>query len=193
MSERLKSEPKNYSSQEVIDRLKSVLTHVKDELAGLFKSELVGDWYHWFLRVDLDDSDPYKAIVAHEVEGKLSYTFESLRLGNDGEILYRGCTIDDDHPQLYLELVSEAQFQHDWAKRRQERQAEIQQKAQLSLDALKRLREEHPKHARGISVHSQKDCTFSLTLTGLSEERLRDVIKISELGVVCLDPGPKEE
>ena len=179
MSERMKHEPNNYSSQELVELAKSTLTHVKDELAGQFKSELVGDWYHWLLRVDLDDSDPYKAIVAHEVEGKLSYTFESLRLGNDGEILYRGCTIDADHPQLYSELVAEAKRQHDWAKRRQERSREMQQRAQVSDDTLRKLREEFPTHAREILVHSQQGCTFNLTLTGLTEERLREVIRVT--------------
>jgi hypothetical protein len=195
MSERMKHEPSNYSSQEVVERVKVTLIHIKDELAGQFKSELVGDWYHWLLRVELNDSDPYKAIVAHEVEGKLSYTFENLRLGPDGEICYRGCTIDADHPELYSELVSEALRQHDWAKRRQERQTEMQQRAQLSDDLLWKLREEFPTHARGILVHSQQDCTFNLTLTGLTSDRLREVIKITELGVPtdygCKNPSPK--
>lgn len=192
MTERMKHEPNMYSSQEVVERVKSTLIHVKDELAGLFKSELVGDWYHWLLRVDLDASDPYTAIVAHEVEGKISYTFESLRLGHDGEILYRGCTIDADHPELYSELVAEAKRQHDWAKRRQERQAEMQQKAQLSDATLRQLREEFPTHARGILVHSQQECTFNLIITGLTPDRLRELIRVTELGVVWVNPGKEQ-
>lgn len=190
MSERMQHEPNQYSSPEVVNRVKSVLTHVKNELAGLLSSELVGDWYHWVLRVDLEDqlgTDPYRAIVAREVNGKITYTFESLRVGNDGEILYRGCTIDDDHPQLHLEMVAEAKRQHDWAKRRQQRQEEMAEKIRVSDATLRQLRGEFPKYSRGILMHSQNDCTFSLTLTGLTPERLRELIRISELGVVWND------
>lgn len=178
MTERLKNEPNSYSSQEVVERVKSVLIHVRDELAGQFKSELVGDWHHWLLRVDLGSSDTYRAIVAYEDSGKVIYIFEPIRLWNDGEVLYRGCSIDDDHPQLYLELVAEAKRQHDWAKRRQEIQMKTQKELQLSGDTLRQLREEYPKHAQGILVHSQQDCTFSLTLSGLTPDRLRELIRV---------------
>jgi hypothetical protein len=55
----------------------------------------------------------------------------------------------------------------------------MQQKAKVSDDTLRKLREEFPTHAREILVHSQQGCTFNLTLTGLTEERLREVIRVT--------------
>jgi hypothetical protein len=174
----MKHEPSNYSGPEAVQSVKDALNHVKDALASKgISSELMGDWYHWILQVDLDSSDRYKAIEAREVEGKISYNFESIRLRYDGEILYRGCTIDSDHPELYSELVSEAQRQHDWVKSRQVRQEEIEKNVQLSEATLNRLREEFPLYTRSLCIHSHQNCTFSLTLNGLTEELLRKIIK----------------
>lgn len=167
-----------YSSPEIVERVKSTLNHVRNELAEFVKSELVGDWYNWILRVDLEEFGPYRAIVAREVEGQVSYIFESIRVFHDGEFLYRGCTIDEGHqPDLYLDLVAEARRQHSWAKTCQARQAEVAQKVQECDEILSRLRNDYPGLARNILVHSQSQCTFNLNLPGLTEAEVRETLE----------------
>jgi len=185
----------HYGNQELDARAKNLASLLQAKLAGVgIKSEVSTNWYHYTLMVE--DPEIYRAASIHQTvdKGCLVVCFETIRLGTDGEILYRGVNIEES-PEAIDGMVEEAKRQNDWAKRRIERHSEIHRKAQLSDDALNRLRGDYPQHARGILVHSQQDCTFSLTLTGLSEERLREIIKITELGVVWCDKSdqPKPE
>jgi hypothetical protein len=178
----------HYSSPETNNRAKDLVSLLQAKLAGVgIKSEVTSNWYSYALMVQ--DPEPYRAVSIHESadKGCLVVCFETLRLSTDGEILYRGVNIEEN-PEAIDDLIEEAKRQNDWAKRRQERSQSMQQKAQLSDAALQRLREDYPGHARDIRVHSQYGCTFNLILTGVTEERIREILKVTELGVDPVDP-----
>jgi len=170
----------HYSSPEVDNQAKNLASLLQAKLAGVgIKSEVASNWYSYVLMVE--DPEIYRAVSIHESvdKGSLLICFETIRLGTDGEILYLGINIEENAGP-FDEIVEEAKRQNDWAKRRVERQSEIQDKAQLSDTTLKQLREEFPAHARSILVHSQQDCTFSLTVPGLTPDRLRELLRSIE-------------
>ena len=167
-----------YSSQEVDNRAKNLAAFLQARLTGVgIKSEVANNWYSYVLMVE--DPEIYRAVSIHESvdKGTLLICFETIRLGTDGEILYRGSNIEENAGS-FDDVVEEAKRQNHWAKRRVERRTQVDREHQLALDVLSRLIQAHPGY--GIHITNESDCRFGMSIDGLTEARVEETIKFLE-------------
>lgn len=177
--------PKGYSTREVAVRAKDALFLIQAKLAGLgTESELAINWY-WYILV-VKDPELYRALEIREQNepgdkpSKLLFIFETIRISRDGEILYRGTTIEEDLPNLEDELMVEVKRQQDWVKRAIQRRETLKEEETARFQALEKLHEDFPRYKGGINCYNKigKGTRFAVTLQDLTEEQLRIALQM---------------
>lgn len=167
-----------YSSPEVEARAQNIMSLLQAKLAGAgIKSEKANNWY-WFTLIVTEDPEVYRAATFSEGtdKGTLVVTFETIRMEPDGEILYRGLTLEEGLENFDQEVYEEAIKQNKWVKRMHERRAQAEMQRQAVRGALGRLKTDFPEYANAIHLTSYEDGTFGITLEGMTEDRVRGVI-----------------
>jgi hypothetical protein len=181
-------EPK-YSSPEVTVRALDTLSSLGAKALGLGIEVSTGsNWYHRILVVHTPES--YRSVSAiedlHCNPGKLTYVFETIRLENDGEILYRGCTLDESLEDLEGELLKEFQRQHDWVKTAFQRKQERAARVEAKVAAWSKIMGDFPNHHR--SAHSSMlpsgEIRYGITIGDLTENQLRYLLRMVEKGTI---------
>jgi hypothetical protein len=99
----------------------------------------------------------------------------------DGEILYRGITLEEGLENFEQVLYDEAIKQNHWVKRMHERRDAQHQLELTSMQVWAELRREFPGYERDIQRTSIDPLLFSLNLKGLTQDRLREILRL--LGV----------
>ena len=169
-----------YSSPELEARANNIVALLQAKLVGAgIKSELANNWY-WFTLIVTEDPEVYRAATVSEGtdKGTLVVTFETIRMEPDGEILYRGPTMEEGLENFEQELYDEAIKQNNWVKRMHERRAANHQ---LELDSMRvwaDLRREFPGYEKDIQRTSIDPLLFSLNLKGLTQDRLREILRL---------------
>ena len=171
-----------YSSPEVEKRAQDILSSLQSKLEVVgIKSEKSNNWY-WFTFLITEDPELYRVATVTEGtdKGVLIVSFETIRMEPDGEILYRGTTLEEGLENFAEEVYEETLRQNSWVKRMHERRALHEQQRQEVMAALGRLREDLPAYADLIFPMSQTDCYFNITIRGLTEARVRAIVKLVE-------------
>lgn len=169
-----------YSSPELEARASNIVSLLQAKLEGVgIKSELSNNWY-WFTLVVQEDPEVYRAATVNQSidKGVLIVAFETIRMEPDGEILYRGLTMEEGLPNFEQEVFEEALRQNSWVKRMHERRAQTEMQRQAVMAALGRLRADLPEYANSIHVTSQDKGLFGLTIRDLTEDRLRAIVEL---------------
>jgi hypothetical protein len=181
-------EPK-YSSPEVAIRALDTLSSLEAKVKGLGIEVSTGsNWYHRILMVQSPET--YRSVSAIEdlrsTPWRLTYVFETIRLDNDGEILYRGCTLDEGLENLEEELLKEFQRQHGWAKSAFQRKQEKAARVEAKVAAWNKIRGDFPNHHR--SAHSSMlpsgEIQYGITIGNLTENQLRYLLRMVERGTI---------
>jgi hypothetical protein len=176
---RKKTQMTTYSSPELEARAHNIVSLLQAKLAGAgIKSELSTTQY-WFTLIVTEDPEVYRAATVSEsvIDKNIQVTFESVRMEPDGQALYRGSTMEEWLENFEQEVYEEALKQNKWVKRMHERRAQAEMQRQAVMGALGRLKADLPDYANSIQVTSQEKGLFGLTLTGLTEFRLREIVE----------------
>jgi len=171
-----------YSSPEVENRALDILSALQAKLEGVgINAERANNRY-WFTFLITEDPEVYRALTVTEGvdKGVLVMSFETIRMEPDGEILYRGTTIEEGLENFAEEVYEETLKQNSWFKRMLERRALHEQQRQEVMAALGRLRDDLPAYADLIFPMSKTDCYFNITIRGLTEARVRAIVKLVE-------------
>lgn len=177
--------PKGYSTREVAVRAKDALSLIQAQLTGMgIESEIAINWY-WYILV-VKTPELYRSLEVREQNepggkpSKLLFIFETIRVSRDGDIFYRGTTLEEDLPNLEEELVVEVKRQQDWVKRAIQRRETLQEEETARFQALEKLHKDFPRYKGGINFYNKigKGARFAVTLQDLTEEQLRIALQM---------------
>lgn len=177
--------PKGYLGEEIVHRAKNALALMQAKLTGMgIESELALNWY-WYTLI-VKTPEVYRALEVREQKepleqpSKLLFIFETIRVTQDGEILYRGPTIEEGLPNLEEELMVEVKRQHNWVGTALQRRAALKEERAARHEALDKLHEDFPKYRNKINCYNKvrSGTRFGVTLQDLTEEQLRTVLQM---------------
>jgi len=177
--------PKGYSEESIAHRAHDAIALIQAKLTGMgIESSVSINWYWYTLMISTPET--YRAIEVREqaepglTPSKLLYIFETIRVNRDGEILYRGPTIEEDLPNLEEELIVEVERQHDWVKSSIQRREALKEEEDTRRQTLEKLNEDFPRYRKGISCYNKigKGTRFAVTIQDLTEEQLRIVLQM---------------
>jgi hypothetical protein len=175
--------PKGYLENAVAHRAHDALALMQAKLAGMgIESTISINWYWYTLMVQTPEM--YRALEVREQRepgdkpSKLLFIFETIRVSRDGEVPYRGTTIEEDLPNLADELMVEFKRQHDWVGRAIQRREAIEKDENDRRLTLEKLHEDFPRYRGGINCYNKigKGQRFAVTIQDLTEEQLRTVL-----------------
>lgn len=180
--------PTGYTSPETAARARTALSLIQAKLMGAGIESNVGvNWY--FHSLIVIDPETYRALEVRESQesrDRLIFCFETIRVTRDGEILYRGPTIEEDIENLDDELMAEIQRQHDWVTRAIPRRVALREEEANRHQTLQRLNDEFPQYRGGINCYVKigSGVRFSVTLQDLTEYQLRTFLQMMISGSV---------
>lgn len=179
--------PTGYSSPENAARAKNALSLMQAKLTGLgIESHVAISWYWYSLGIIQSkehDGDNYKALEVRDSQDsqgkKLLFCFDTIRVTYDGEILYRGPTIEEGLENLDEELMTEVKRQHQWAGTAVQRRADIKQEEEDRRAILRKLHDEFPLYRNGINCYNKigSGARFAVTIQDLTEDQIRTLLQ----------------
>lgn len=177
--------PKGYLNEESAHRAKESLSLMQLKLTEMsIESSVSVNWFWYTLMIHTPKI--YKALEVREQKepgdqlSKLLFTFETIRVTHDGEILYRGPTIEEDLDNLVEELMVEIKRQQGWMMSALQRVKLLKEEEAVRSQALDKLHEDFPKYRKWINCYNKvgSETRFVVTLQDLTEEQLRTVIQM---------------